>query len=239
MHFDIGRLIHFGLDVRTDPVKEPEYAELLNRYDNDTDFRHAVRSVALGQGLEIASSTQYGLVLVPTEDSLYRIRPAEVRNSTGRDDRLIEGFIHLGIAATAYPRSELLDDPDVVPLPVTVTDVEERLRQICRRFEAEAANEPDPEVSEVEQELIEAWRIYDRRAAEGSSRKRVGPATRVMIQRSLETLADQGMFLRRSRGDEVAYQPTFRYHTQVHDLQAARVFHRVQELVESSATVNH
>jgi hypothetical protein len=235
-HHDIGRLIHFGLSIRADPVQEPEYAELLHRFENETEFRLALRDVALGLGLEIADATQFGLVFVPTEDSLFRLRPAEVRNSTGRDDRLIEGFIHLGIAASAFPRPELLDDPEASAHPVTVTEVEERLRQICDRFEAEVKQQPDPEVSEVEQELIAAWRIYQRRAAEGNPKKRVGPATRVMIEKMLETLADQGMFIRRRRTRELAYQPTFRYHTQVRELQAARVFQRVQDLVEQTGS---
>lgn len=233
---EIGRLIHFGLDTRSNPVQEPQYAELLHLYENDTDFRHAVRDVALGQGLEIADATQYGIVFVATADSLYRIRPGEVRSTTGREDRLIEGFIHLGIAASAYPRSELLDDPDAVPHPVTVMEVEERLRQICERFEAEARAEPDPEVSEVERELIAAWHIYQDRAAEGNARRRVGAPTRVMIAKMLEALADQGMFIRRRRTTETAYQPSPRYHTQVRELQAARVFQRVQSLVEQART---
>jgi hypothetical protein len=228
---EVGRLIHFGLDVRADPVQEAEYAELLHFYANDTDFRQAVRDVALGQGLEIADATEHGIVFVPTSDSLYRVRPSEVRSTTGSDDRLIEGFVHLGIAASAFPRPEILDDPEAVPRPVTVTEVEERLRQICDRFEAEAEAQPDPEVSEVEDQLIAAWRIYQRRASEGSPRKRVGPATRVTIERTLENLADQGMFLRRRRTSETAYQPTFRYHTQVRELQAARVFQRIHDVV--------
>jgi hypothetical protein len=232
---EIGRLIHFGLDIRSDPVQDPEYAELLRLYESDTDFRHAVQGVALGQGLEIADATQYGIVFVPTADSVYRLKPGEVRTSVGRDDRLIEGFIHLGIAASAYPRSELLDDLDAVPHPVTVTEVEERLRQICERFEAEAADEPDPEISSVEQELVAAWRIYQRRAAEGNPRKRVGASTRVMIAKMLEAFAEQGMFVRRRRSGEAAYQPTPRYHTQVRELQAAAVFQRVQDIVEKLA----
>ena len=233
---EIGRLIQFGLDTRCHPVEEPEYAELLHLYENDTDFQHAVRDVALGQGLEVADATQHGIVFVPDADSVYRIRPGEVRNSTGREDRLIEGFIHLGIAASAYPRAELLDDPDAVPHPVTVLEVEERLRQVCERFEAETRAEPDPELSEVEQELIAAWHIYRDRAAEGNARRRVGAPTRVMIAKMLEALADQGMFIRRRRTTEVAYQPHFRYHTQVRELQAARVFQRVQAVVEQART---
>lgn len=232
MHFEIGRLIHFGMDLRADPVKEQEYAELLRRYENDIDFKHAVRSVALGQGLEIADATQYGLVLVPTSDSLFRLRPADVRSTTTRDDKLIMAFIQLGIAASAYPRSEMLEEPDAAPHPVTVTEVEERLRQICARYEAEAAADPDPEVEDVEREMIAAWKIFDRRPPEGDARKRVGAATRVMIQKTLESLVEQGMFFRRTRPEETAYQPTFRYHTQVRDLQAARAFQHVQELVE-------
>lgn len=233
-HLEIGRLIHFGLDLRTDPVKEPEYAELLNRYENDTDFKHAVRDVALGLGLEIADATHYGLFMVPTPDSLFRLRPADARGTATRDDRLITAFIQMGIAASAYPRPELLEEPDAVPHPVTVTEVEERLRHICARYEAEAAAEPDPEVAEVEREMIAAWRIFDRRPAEGDARKRVGAATRVMIQKHLEGLVELGMFHRRTRGGDVAYQPTPRYHTQVRDLQAARVFQHVQELVHAT-----
>lgn len=237
-HYEIGRLIHFGLDVRADPVKDQEYATLLHRYENDPNFKHAVLNVALGQGLEVADATQYGLVLVPTPDSLFRLRPPDARNMTNRDDKLITAFVVMGIAAAAYPRAELLDEPDAVPHPVTVTEVEERLRQICARHDAEAAAEPDPEVMDVEREMIAAWRILDRRPPEGDPKKRVGAATRVMIQKMLEMLAEQGMFLRRTRGEETAYQPTARFHTQVRDLQAARAFQHVQDLVEH-ARVTH
>jgi len=237
-YYKIGRLLHFGLDSGARPGSDAEYTEVIQHYFDHAEFRRAVNEVALGIGLEIIEVSERGVVLVPADGSLFRVKPSEVRSSTGADDRLLEGFIQVAIAATVYPRAELLEgDPSTRRPAITPAEVDELIRRLCAQLQEETKNHPDPATSEVEAGLLAGWQVYHRRTSEDSSRRRVGQATLVMIEKALETLAAAGMFIRRTREGQTSYQPTFRYQVQVVEFSANRAFRLVQDAVEKTSVV--
>lgn len=228
-----GRLLHWGLRPTAFPGNEPEYAEALRRYLDDGEFREAFVYFALGLGLEVVEAAEAGLVLAPSSGSLFRVKMAEYRSSTGADDRLIEGFIHVGIAATVFPTAESLEEATTRRRPaIRVDEVEETLRRVCERLAAEAKDEPDPTREEVEAGLIAAWRVYDRRVAKDSGRRRVGVATEGLIEKTLETLTDAGMFVQRTQQGKTVYQPTFRYQAQIAEFSANAAYRMICHLLQ-------
>lgn len=227
---EVGRLIQWGLRADAFPGNEPEYAEGLSRFLDDGEFRDALVHLALGLGLEVIDGSENGLVLAPSVDSMFRVKTATYRSSTGADDRLLEGFIHVGIAATVFPRSEFIEEglkrrrP-----PITVEEVEELLRQISDALAEEAEGQPDPTADELEGGFYEAWRVYRHRVTEDSGRRRVGVATKTLITKTLETLTAAGMFVRRASDGLTTYQPTHRYQTQVVEFSANTAFRLVRD----------
>lgn len=236
----IGALLQWGLKIDAQPGREPEYAQLLRRAMNDGEFRNALTEVALGLGLVVISLDERGMVLAPEEGSIFRVRTSDYRKlSTRADDRLLEGFIHVGIAATVYPRAELLEETTWRRGPITVDDVEETLRRICDELAKKAADEPDPSTDELRTGLISGWRVYHERPADGPSTQRVGASTRVLIERVFETLVEAGMFVPRAFGDQKkAFQPTYRYQVQVSEFAANQAFRMVQELLENEEAIH-
>lgn len=229
---EIGTLLNWGLDVAAYPGNEPEYANLLRRYINDGTYRDAVVHTALGLGLQVLHASENGIVLAPTEKSLFRLRMADVRSSVGADDRLLEGFIHVAIAATVFPRAELLEETKR-RAPVTIEDVESLIRRLCAEFQKAAASGPDPARDELSAGMIAGWRVYNSRAADASGTRRVGIATKTMIQKTLQALVEAGMFqLRQAHGTQ-AYQPTFRYQTQVREFAANEAYRMVRRMIEA------
>lgn len=234
---DIGALLHWGLNVDAQPGREPEYAQLLRRAINEGEFRNALTEVALGLGLVVMSIDERGLVLAPEESSVFRVRLSDYRKPKSADDRLLEGFIHVGIAAAIYPRAELLEE-SWRRGPITVDDVEEVLRRVCDELEKRAEGEPDPATDDIRAGLIAGWRLYQDRAAEGPFTQRVGASTKVMIERAFNTLVEAGMFVRRTLQQTEAFQPTFRYQVQVSEFAANQAFRMIQELLENEEAAN-
>lgn len=231
----VGRFLHWGLSPGASPVRESEYAEVIQRWLDDGEFRSAAEHVAVGAGLIVVRVTESGIVLMPDVGSVFRMKSGDFRSTTTADDRLLEGFVQLGIAASVFPRPEMLEGDIMTLAPsVSVEYVEETLRQLCAELEAEARDEADPALSEIEQGLYAGWRVYGRRVSEETSRRRSGHATKTLIQRSLDLLADSGMFLKRTRLGKPTYQPTFRYRVQVQEFSANRAFTLVQDALAAA-----
>jgi hypothetical protein len=148
--FLAGRLIQWGLDPRSRPAQEKEYQGLIERYLDREPFRSLVQEVSRGMGLLILDVGEHGLILAPTEESLFALRPAQFRpTSASTDDRLVDGLVQLAVASTIFPRDRDLDDDSSIARPATtVEEVEETLRTICERLEEESRGRPDPSAAE-------------------------------------------------------------------------------------------
>jgi hypothetical protein len=224
---DAGRLIQYALRPNARPAGEGDYGRLMDRFQDDTTFRAAVHQIAGGLGLWMLDYGEHGIVLAPQAGSVFSMKTPEwrVTASTAVEDRLLDGLIQVGIAVTLFPRAEDLEDDAAKP-PVTVDEVEETLRQLCARLEAEAAGRPDPAVGSDGTALDEAWRLYHHRLSTAEGR-RSARTTRGMISAALEYLRDQGCFVRLADEHPVRYRSTWRYEAMVRELAATTMFERV------------
>lgn len=190
---DAGRLLSFGLRPRLRPVKDSDYARLIVRFKTEPAFEQLVRATATGQGLTVLDVDRIeGIVLAANDDdSPYRIRLADYVNLPNSDVRLLHGFVHLAIAATAYPTAAALED-DQRLASVSVQQVYERIRRIVDD-QKQAAGRTDP--PEDDPELEPLWRLIGRlRAADTTPDGRDTPYNIVgAIRKALRWLDDNGL----------------------------------------------
>ena len=213
-----ARLLAYGLQARLRPGGEPEYAELIQRYESDGDFRTLVAAVAAGLGLEVLEVGEFGLALGAESGSLFAYRLRDYRATPSVEDRLLHGLVHLGAAAYCYPSARDLDERASVKR-ISVGALELYLREVCERL-AEQQGESDPREDQPETE--QAWRIYHRRNAtrESTAGRTHYKSTQGIVRHALEFLAEQG-FLRKSSDDEGGtFQVLARYRVQVRELAA-------------------
>ena len=240
----VGRLLHWALDVHARPALSNEYRQLVDSYLDDLAFREMVRETADGLGLRILDVGDHGVVVVPDDESVFALKPAEFRPGTSKaDDRLLDGLIQLAIAATLYPRARDLDDDiEVARAPVTVDEVEEQMRAIATGLEQRARQQPDPDADDEERGLTEAWRVYRRLQPASESQGRRGgrrTTTRRAIERAFERLRDFGCFIQTRRGDALAWQSTRRYQVMVQRLAATHIFALTRRALDEATQEEH
>jgi hypothetical protein len=234
------RLVGWGLRSGARPAQEPEYADLVDRYRDLSDFRESVRAAADALDLEVLDVSSHGIVLGPRPESVFSLKPADfLPGAMTADDRLLAGLIQVAVAAHLYPRSiDLEETPDLERRPLTVAAVDETLRELCARLAERSRTDPDPAANEELSGLYEAWRVYQARVSvkETADDRRPRTTTRRMIERVLDRLCDFGCFQRQLRGDEAVYRPTRRYQIQVQNFAAAAVFAHVRAVLEETST---
>jgi hypothetical protein len=232
-----GRLVQWGLRPLARPAQEAEYRELVERYFNDSLFRTTVRELTDGLGLHVLDASEHGVVLAPQDESIFALKPADFRPGSSKvDDRLLDGLAQIAIAATVFPRARDLDeDPDIVRAPVTVDEVEAVLRVLCERLSVEARGAPDPNASDENRGLVEAWRVYLQRldTIETRDSRKAMRATRRIIEYSLDRLRDFGCFTQVRQGSEPAWQPTRRYQVMVQQLAGTVLFQIARETLDA------
>jgi hypothetical protein len=229
-----ARLLHFGLSSRLRPGQEPEYQQLLDRYFDHLELRGVVAAVARGLGLEVVEVSVHGIVLAPAPDSVFAPPREELRHASA-DDRLLEGLIQVGIAATLFPRpADLAEESSIARPPLTVDEVEENLRALVDKLEEQARRTPDPTLDDESAGLSEAWRAYQQRAAAKENRLggKSARSTRRLIEVAFDRLVEHGCFTRHDGGR--AFHPTWRYQVLVRDLAAMKLFERVQDALQGS-----
>lgn len=236
-----GRLVQWALRPRDRPAQEPEYLALVNRYLDDPGFKSMVHAVAAGLGLAVLDAGPHGVIVAAEgEDSPFALKPADFRpGSRTVDDRLLDGIVQIGIAATVFPRSrDLEDEATVARPPVTIDEVDDNLRALCERLAEAARGIPDPVADDDFAGLEEAWRLYQRRLSAAATRdnRQSEHATRRRIEVALERLAELGCFVRQVRGEAAQYQPTWRYQVLVRDLAASRLFQSVRRRLETGGS---
>lgn len=233
--YSAGRLLQWGLRPSARPIQEPEYRQLIARYLDHPDFRSMVKEAATGLGLAVLDVGELGIVLAPTENSAFATRPSDMLNRTRAEDRLLDGLVQVGIAATVFPRAQDIEETSVTARPpVTVEEVEERMRDLCRRLEEESRNRPDPTADEAVAGLYEAWRVYNKRSAtrETPDNRQAARATRRIIEVNLEALREWGCFTCSEQAGVNRYQSTWRYQVLVKELAATTLHGKVRQLLE-------
>jgi hypothetical protein len=170
----IGELIGYGLDPRLPPGRDANYLELVTRFRTNAEFRRQVEAVTAGQGLEILDCSPInGLVLVATDaDSPYHM-PLEEYAAMKAEERHLNAFVFLAIAAACYPTAEALDDEDGRLPSITVSEVLRLMRTMAERIRAQREKDTDPPADQPQLEplyrLVLRWREGDTTGDERSN----------------------------------------------------------------------
>jgi len=235
--YDAGRLIQFGLRPDARPVTDPEYRELMDRFLDRLEFRHAVEHIARGLGLWILEHGQHGIAFAPFTESVFSMKTSDWRITPGTtvEGRLLDGLVQVGIAATLYPRATDLEDEAARP-PITVEDVDATLRLACARLEEEARGRPDPEVSRDGAGLEEAWRVYAAMppVTETKDGRRSPNTSRALIERAFEFLRRHGCFARTVRDGQAAFQSNWRYEVLAREFASTAIYDRITEALAAA-----
>lgn len=210
----IGRLIRYGLEPRLTPARNADYAELVGRARNDSDFASAVVAIASGQGLEVLDMDPLlGVSLAASDDSPYAMRMEDYSKRPG-EERQLHALVQLAIAATAYPTPESLDEDRVQA--VSVGEVVDRVRHIATRLRDRlgAGDPPDDEP-----QLEPLYRFLLRTPLTGTTpdeRAHLGTLTGA-VKRALRFLVDQGLADVLEGGAPDTYRLRARYRIHVRD----------------------
>lgn len=209
-----GRLIRFGLLPRLLPADDKEYLELVNAFLGDASFQELTCAVAEGLGLRVLNvSTQAGLSLGTAEKSPFQLHREDYRGRMSASDRIVQGLIHIGIAAWCFPRAEDLREADeVLPARLTVEQIVEYLHSLCEELKSrEERNNavPSAEVRMAWQHLMALGKYSDSADGQGSFATLAGK-----VRFALNFLTDHG-FLKREGSDAKPSwlaRPAFRIH---------------------------
>lgn len=227
-----GRLIQWALRPEANPNQNEEYNNLIELYLDRFDFREIVDNIANGLGLLILPDVRFGqsVVLAPKPDSAFLMKMSNYRPSSRytADDRLLDGLIHIAIAAIVYPRAaDLIGDS--WRKPITVNEIETTLREIAEQIEGNNRDNPDP--IEGAEGLYEAWRVYKNRPSikEGKDGRSIAGTTRRMIEEAFEDLCRQRCF--KKIGE--TYQPLWRYQVLIQEFAASRLYQAIQQAINA------
>jgi hypothetical protein len=222
-----AELIAFGLRPRMLPREDEAYSELVQRYRSEDAFQDTVRDVAGGMGLQVLDVTAAaGAVLAARQDSVFSVKLADytARGAGSVEGRVVHGLIQLATAALCFPRPADLDDPEHVAR-VSAEDVDEYVRELARRLDAEHENSQiDPPAWEPD--MARAWRAYSSRPATPSTAdgRAHQSSTLRWASLALEWLERQGCLRKVADDRGGTYQATDRYRLLVRDFAGSDLY---------------
>jgi len=209
-----GRLIRFGLLPRLLPSGDPEYLGLVREFLSNPNFQDMTSALARGLGLRVLSaSIQSGLVLGTTADSPFQLHREDYHSRMSASDRIVQGLIHLGIAAWCFPRAEdLREADDVLPAKITVEELVEYLHTLCEELKSREERNiavPSAEVRMAWQHILALGKYSDSADGRGSFATLAGK-----IRFALNFLTDHGFLKREGSDDHPSWlaRPSFRIH---------------------------
>ena len=209
-----GRLIRFALLPRLLPSGDPDYLALVREFLSNPGFQDMTSALARGLGLRVLSaSTQSGLVLGTTADSPFQLHRDDYHSRMSASDRIVQGLIHLAIAAWCFPRAEdLREAEDVLPARITVEDLVEYLHTLCEELKAREERNiavPSAEVRIAWQHILSLGEYSDSSDGRGSFATLAGK-----IRFALNFLTDHGFLKREGPEEHPAWlaRPSFRIH---------------------------
>jgi hypothetical protein len=206
---DAGKLVAFALRPRQTPWTSTEYAELLRRYEADSQFRSIVDGVTEGLGMRIVDATRNGFFLTATEGSPFRLAADDYKQNMSAQERVLHGVIQVAVAAFSFPKADVLDQDDTVA-PAHITPA--KLAEYIRKFaEANAASSPYG-VNGDDAAERHAWREALARAMtmETSGGKESTRSLTGMCRHALDFLESQGL-MRVVNEENSVYQGTTGY----------------------------
>lgn len=211
-----ARLIALGLEPKRRPSSDPDYSALCTRFRDDPLFARTVGEVAEGLGLRVLDVSEYGIVLGITADSPFQFNSGQYKRDMSADERLVQGLVHVAIAAWLYPRAEDLDaDGEVRRISVVELDTWIREQSSAMRSAAGAGLDAPVDRPELERaaEIYLRWPAT-RESAEG---RRQGKTTQHAITQACTKLEEHGLFRKVSELGGGTYQALHRYRVQVRE----------------------
>jgi hypothetical protein len=209
-----GRLLRFALRSRRIPADDLEYLELVREFLSSAPFQAVTNAVALGLGLRVLSaSMQSGLVLGTTADSPFQLQREDYHSRMSSSDRIVQGLIHLAIAAYCFPRAEdLRDADDVLPARMTVEQLVEYLHAFCDELKSREERKDGVSSAEVRmawQHILALGKYADSADGRGSFTTLAGK-----VRYALNFLTDHGFLKREGPDERPAWlaRPSFRIH---------------------------
>jgi hypothetical protein len=209
-----GRLMRFALRPRLSPSDDVEYLQLVREFLSNADFQEVTNAFALGLGLRILNaSTQSGLALGTTMESPFQLQREDYNARMSASDRIVQGLIHLAIAAWCFPRAEdLREADDVLPARLTVDQLVEYLHTLCEELKAREERGVAESIAEVRiawQYILALGKYADSTGGRGSSATLAGK-----VRHALNFLTDHGFLKREGPDTRPSWlaRPTFRIH---------------------------
>jgi hypothetical protein len=160
--FKAGRLFHFAFNIRERPgVQNPEYAKLIEDYQNHPEIRTIFDTFADACLLDVLEVSSAGVFLAPKltgrrQGSAFCYRLADYKIFESPNDRVLHGVIQLVIASFVFPSPERLEDPiDSLGPAVRVPQLVEHLDRVLEQFRQASTRTPseNPDDDPVWQQL--------------------------------------------------------------------------------------
>jgi len=205
---DIGRFLGWAARPLAVPGRYEDLARIVTRYRDDAEFADSVDRVFAGAGLDLHVDDRDGIVVTARQHSMLRLTVTDVVKKAQNQNRAVIGAAILAVARTAYPESGMVDDPNRVAAFTTqsVIDTLDRAAQT----HADASTED----SGVDDELVEAWRLWSGlvTARPNAQRRSMGDKSGA-VNRVCRMLVDAGYLTSRGETDGGTWtaRPRFRF----------------------------
>lgn len=205
---DIGRFLGWAARPLATPGRHEDLARIVTRYRDDSDFADSVNRVFAGAGLDLHVDDRDGIVVTARQHSMLRLTVTDVVKRAQNQHRAVIGAVILAVARAAYPESSIVDDPYRVAAFTTQAVVDALDRA------AQAHADASTEDSDVDEELVEAWRRWsDLNAARPHAQRRSTGDKPGVVKRVCRMLVDAGYLTARGDTDGGTWtaRPRFRF----------------------------
>jgi hypothetical protein len=235
--FKAGRLFHYAFNIRERPgTQNPEYAQLIEDYQNHPDMRIIFDAFADACFLDVLEVSAAGVFLAPKLDgrrqgSAFCFRLADYKTFETPRDRVLHGVIQLVIANYVFPSPERLEDPiDSLGAPVRVAQLVEHLDRLLEQYRQASSRMPseNPDEDPIWQQL----RILVKEMPTETGRQARHTLAR-QVQLACAVLEREGFFRKQEArpGDPEKYIPLPQYRVHVRHLaQHRRLYEFVARL---------
>ena len=218
-----NRLLALSLDRGSLPGTNLEHRQLVDRFRTDPGYAGTVRQLAEPLGLRVlGANPQMGLVLDPTEGSLFSLRSGDLVEKfrwTSAQERIIYGVAVVGVATFCYPTAESFKEPGSRQL--TAVDVDKWIRQA-----AVALQDRDDHSGNVIAPADALATYTAEKAISRGKRNLRSDCTVHKIGRVLGWLADQG-FLVQDKQNKALFRSNERFRLHVREIAATAAFRAV------------
>lgn len=205
-HEDIGRFLAWAARPKETPARNEELHRLVRRYYEEPDFAAAVDDVFTGAGLDLEVDERDGIIATARNHSPLRLTVTDVSKRAPNQHRAVLGAVILAVARTAYPDPAMLDDPDRIPV-FTTQSVVDTLDRV-----AQSLAENSAEDSDVDDDLIEAWRRWtDLSPARPNARRRSTGDRAGVVVKVCKVLTEAGFLTAKGDADGGVWSARLRF----------------------------